>query len=217
MNERVAFDLECAAAQAAPPLVAGADEVGRGALAGPLVAAAVCFDYAEWTADDFSLLGAVNDSKRVAPARRQLLYRAILARARQVSVVVCAAARIDERGLQACNVAALAAALAALQPAPPVCLVDGYPLPAGAPPHRAVVGGDGRSAAVAAASIVAKVTRDRLMARLDGCFPGWGFAEHVGYATPSHHEAIARLGVCVLHRRSFQSVAYRQLGFDLRE
>jgi len=215
VNERFLFDLERATAAGAAPVVGGADEAGRGAIAGPLVAAAVAFDYSLFDDDDYAALADVHDSKRLTRHRRGQLYDEILLRARQTVCVACAPASIDGRGLQACNVGALAEALRRLQPAPPVLLVDGMKLPPGSPPHEVVVGGDGLSAAVAAASIVAKVTRDRLMAALHDLYPAWGFADHVGYGTARHHDAIAVHGVCALHRRSFQSVAYRQLDLGL--
>jgi ribonuclease HII len=210
MNPRLAYDLE----RAGPGLVAGADEAGRGSLAGPLVAAAVLFDYACWSDDDFGDLADLDDSKRLSRRRREAVCGRVLRRARQVTVVSCAPQSIDGRGLQACNVGALERALALLSPTPRLAFVDGFPLKGSAVAHEALVGGDGRSAAVAAASVVAKVTRDRLMARLDERFPQWGFVRHVGYASEEHRRAIVEHGVCELHRLSFDSVAYRQL--DLR-
>jgi ribonuclease HII len=139
------------------------------------------------------------------------LYAEILRRARQVAVVSCSPATIDGRGLHRCNLDGLGAALDALRPRPALCLVDGFRLPGYAGDHRAVVGGDGRSAAIAAASVVAKVTRDRLMLSLHDRHPEYGFDRHVGYATTAHRRAIEAHGVCELHRRSFASIAYRQL------
>ena len=211
MNERFAFDL----ARGGRPLVAGADEAGRGCLAGPLVAAAVCFDYAAFTEADYAALDALDDSKRLTPEHRSSLYREVLRRARQVCVVCFSPATIDARGLHKTNLAALARALESLRPAPAHALVDGFPLPACLLAHEAVVGGDRTSAAVAAASVIAKVTRDRLMRRLHEHFPEYGFDHHFGYATEVHHAAIAEHGVCELHRLSFQSVAYLQLGLPL--
>lgn len=205
------FDLQAAEQAGVDPVVAGADEAGRGALAGPLVVAAVCFDYREWARDDFIALAALTDSKRLSARRRADLVVEILPRARLVTVVVCAARSIDERGLHRCNLESLQVALEALAPPPAVAHVDGFVLSACRVAHRGVVGGDGLSAAVAAASIVAKVTRDGLMHRLHEQYPAWGFDEHVGYATPGHQQAIIRHGVCAQHRRSFASVAYSQL------
>ena len=208
MNERFAFDLELAGRST----VAGADEAGRGSLAGPLVAAAVSFDYAALNAGDFAALDRLNDSKKVPTARRAALYDEILRRARQVVIVCCSADTIDRVGLHRCNIAALARAVEGIVPGPAITLVDGFRLPGCGRAHRALVGGDGRSAAIAAASVVAKVTRDRLMRRLHLAHPQYGFDRHVGYATVAHHEAIAAHGVCALHRLSFASIAYRQLG-----
>ena len=208
MNERFAFDLDLAG----HATVAGADEAGRGCLAGPLVAAAVSFDYAAMDDADFAALDALNDSKKLAKARRAALYDEILRRARQVVIVCRSAGTIDREGLHRCNLDALARAVEGIAPAPRVTLIDGFRLPGCRRPHRAVVGGDGRSAAIAAASVIAKVTRDRLMGRLHLSHPQYGFDRHVGYATAAHREAIVEHGVCELHRLSFASVAYRQLG-----
>jgi ribonuclease HII len=219
VNERFAFDLERCAAATAGRLVAGADEAGRGCLAGPIVAAAVCFDYATWSDDDFAALATLTDSKKLAEAARETLYREVLRRARRVVVVARSSAAIDECGLHVCNLEALGAALegarAAAGDACCVALVDGFALPGCAAAHEAVVGGDGRSAAIAAASVVAKVTRDRVMRRLHEQYPAYGFDRHVGYATAFHQEMITRHGVCPLHRRSFDAVSYRQLGLTL--
>jgi ribonuclease HII len=211
VNERFRFDLEIAGRRA----VAGADEAGRGCLAGPLVAAAVCFDYAALTDDDLAALAPLDDSKKLTARRREALCAQVLLRARQAVVVWCAAGTIDRDGLHHCNLDALARALQGLQPAPDLALVDGFALPGCTPPPRALVGGDGRSAAIAAASVVAKVTRDRLMRRLHERYPRYGFDRHMGYATRAHREAIAAHGVCELHRLSFASVAFQQLGLGL--
>jgi ribonuclease HII len=192
-------------------LVAGADEAGRGCLAGPLVAAAVLIDYEALSNADRRALGGLHDSKQMSAEQRDELYPAVLRAAARVSVVVRCARGIDERGLHVTNLEALSSALERLAPAGATCLVDGFPLRDCAVPHRAVVEGDGTSAAIAAASIVAKVTRDRYMHGAARKHPGWGFEEHVGYSTPEHRAAIERLGISPLHRRSFQSVAYAQL------
>lgn len=211
VNELFVFDADQAEAAGGPPVVAGADEAGRGALAGPLVAAAVCFDYSVWRSEDFEALAGLNDSKQLKAELREELFSAIVPRARRIAVVLRSPLSIDERGLHRCNLDALAASLASLTPPPVVAMVDGFALKDCCVPHQAVIGGDGRSAVVAAASIIAKVTRDRLMHQLHGRYPQWGFDEHVGYATPNHHEAIIAFGLCDLHRRSFNSVAYQQL------
>jgi ribonuclease HII len=192
--------------------VAGADEAGRGCLAGPLVAAAVLIDYETLSRSDRRALAGLHDSKQMRPDQREELYPAVLRAAARVSVVVRCPRGIDERGLHVTNIEALSCALERLAPeADATCLVDGFSLRQCAVAHRAVVEGDGTSAAIAAASVIAKVTRDRYMQRVAGRYPGWGFEEHVGYSTPEHRAAIERLGISPLHRRSFQSVAYSQL------
>lgn len=193
-------------------LVAGADEAGRGCLAGPLVAAAVLIDYEALSRSDRRALAGLHDSKQMHPARREELFPAVLKAASRVSVVVRCVRGIDARGLHVTNIEALASALERLSPGEgATCLVDGFSLRRCTVTHRAVVEGDGTSAAIAAASVVAKVTRDRYMRRIADEHPGWGFDEHVGYSTPEHRKAIEQIGISPLHRRSFQSVAYSQL------
>jgi ribonuclease HII len=195
-------------------LVAGADEAGRGCLAGPLVAAGVLFDYETLTTRELRSLSALNDSKQHTAQAREELYPLVLRCASRVSVISRCVAGIDERGLHNTNLAALRDALrnvTAGVSGEVLCLVDGFSVPEFERPQRAIVDGDATSAAIAAASIVAKVTRDRYMRHADTQHPGWGFAEHVGYSTPVHRDAIARQGVSSLHRMSFQSLAYQQL------
>jgi len=191
--------------------VAGADEAGRGCLAGPLVAAAVLIDYEALSHADRRALAGLHDSKQMTEERREELYPCVLRAAARVSVVIRCVRGIDDRGLHVTNIEALSSALERLAPGDATCLVDGFSLRECAVPHRAVVEGDGTSAAIAAASVVAKVTRDRYMRGAGHEHPGWGFEEHVGYSTPEHREAIGRIGISALHRRSFQSVAYSQL------
>jgi ribonuclease HII len=191
--------------------VAGADEAGRGCLAGPLVAAAVLFDYERLRPVDMRALATLNDSKQQTAAGREELYPAILRIATRVAVVSRCATGIDRRGLHVTNLAALRDALARVVCQGCVCLSDGFAVADLDQDQRAVVGGDARSAAIAAASVIAKVTRDRYMQRADALHPGWEFASHVGYATPEHRAAIERLGTTPLHRMSFQSAAYQQL------
>jgi ribonuclease HII len=189
--------------------VGGADEAGRGCLAGPLVVAAVCIDVRNIGRRARLALSDLDDSKRLAPAVRERLAGVILRAAEQVVVQVASPATIDRDGLHRTNLRLLAKALAALDPCPDVCLVDGFRLGPAAPEHRAVVGGDRRSACIAAASVIAKTARDRLMAGpIARAYPDFGFDRHVGYATPDHHAALAAAGLSPLHRRSFQSVAY---------
>ncbi len=191
--------------------MAGADEAGRGCLAGPLVAAAVLLDLDRIGPAQARALGRLNDSKQQSHEARAALYPVILSIAARVSIVSRCARGIDARGLHRTNLDALRDALAAVAVEGCICLSDGFPV-AGLPhTQRAVVGGDATSAAIAAASVIAKETRDRYMRRADATHPGWRFAQHVGYSTPEHREAIERLGVSPLHRLSFQSTAYQQL------
>lgn len=188
--------------------VAGADEAGRGSLAGPLVVAGVLFDYEELRGARVRPLAALNDSKQVAPEERARLFEAVAAAASAISVRVVPPGEIDRSGLHRSNLAGLRAVLADLHPPAEACLVDGFRLGPSAPPHQALVEGDTRSAAIAAASIVAKVVRDRVMHRLDALYPRYGFLSHVGYITPAHTEAVRRFGPTDLHRRSFQAACY---------
>jgi ribonuclease HII len=191
--------------------VAGADEAGRGSLAGPLVAAAVLFDYERLGLREVRALSALNDSKQHNTEAREALYPIVLRAATRVAVVSRCVRGIDARGLHVTNLAALRDALARVARPGCVCLSDGFPVGDVGHEQRAVISGDARSAAIAAASIVAKVSRDRYMHRADVLHPGWEFATHVGYATPEHRAAIMARGVSPLHRMSFQSAAYQQL------
>jgi ribonuclease HII len=193
--------------------VAGTDEAGRGCLAGPLVAAAVLIDYEQLSRADRRSLAGLHDSKQMTVERRLEMFPSVLRAATRVSVVIRSAAGIDRRGLHVTNLEALSNALERLRPSEETtCLVDGFSLPRCLVPHRAVVQGDATSAAIAAASVLAKVTRDRYMHEAAREHPGWGFDEHVGYSTPEHRQAIEQIGISPLHRRSFQSVAYTQMG-----
>ena len=191
--------------------IAGADEAGRGCLAGPLVAAAVLFDVEALGVREVRALTSLNDSKQHDPEARAELYPVVVRTAAKVMVVSRSVRRIDSRGLHKTNLAALRDALAGVARPGCLCLVDGFAVPDFGHEQRPIVDGDATSAAIAAASIVAKVTRDRFMHRADAVHPGWDFRAHVGYSTPEHREAIQRLGVSPLHRLSFQSTAYQQL------
>ncbi len=183
--------------------IAGVDEVGRGALFGPVVAAAVVLP-PDW---DPSLAPGLTDSKLLAPQRRQELHDIIVARAVAVSVGLASSEVIDEIGIVPANLRAMSEALSGLDPAPDVVIVDGIgPLPKG---YRgcALIGGDARCLSVSAASVVAKVTRDRLVCELAREFPQYDLDGNKGYGTPSHREALARLGPTRLHRYSFSPVA----------
>src|SRR5262245_40691672 len=187
--------------------VAGADEAGRGSLAGPLVAAAVLLDYGDLRGRRLAPLARLNDSKQLEPGERESLFVAVLRTATKVAIEIVSPGEIDRTGLHRSNLRALAAALEAVGDAD-ARLVDGFRLGAAAPEHRAVVDGDEKSAAIAAASVVAKVVRDRAMRRLDALYPAFGFASHVGYITPAHSAVVRERGPCSLHRRSFEARCY---------
>ena len=194
--------------------VAGADEAGRGCLAGPLVAAAVLFDFDRLGPREVRALGLLNDSKQHTEEAREALYPVVMRIATKVVVTSRSAGGIDRRGLHKTNLAALRESLLKVAGgrADIICLSDGFAVgDIGGHERRAIVDGDATSAAIAAASIIAKVTRDRFMRRADTRHPGWEFAAHVGYSTPEHRDAIQRHGVSPLHRMSFQSAAYQQL------
>jgi ribonuclease HII len=188
--------------------VAGADEAGRGPLAGPLLVAGVLLDYAKLRDHKVRPLACLNDSKQCSEADREALYRAVLGCAERVVVRAVPATLIDLVGLHRSNLAGLRAVLSELSPPAEVCLVDGFRLGPLAPEHRAVVDGDEKSAAIAAASIVAKVTRDRMMRRMDALYPAYGFRSHVGYITPSHTAVVREVGPSEIHRRSWRARAY---------
>jgi ribonuclease HII len=176
---------------------AGIDEVGRGPLAGPVAAAAIILD-----PDD--LPAGLDDSKALTPPARDALYELILAKALAVGVAFASAREIDQINIRQATFLAMRRALAALAIRPVYALVDGNDLPPGlCCAAETIVKGDATSASIAAASIVAKVTRDRLMRRLHAQHPVYGFAEHVGYATPAHLAAIAAHGPSPFHRLSF--------------
>jgi ribonuclease HII len=188
--------------------VAGTDEAGRGSLAGPLVVAGVLLDYGCLRDHKVRPLGLLNDSKQCPPERREQLFRAVLRCSERIEVRVVPQGEIDRNGLHRSNLAAMRSILHALSPPAEACLVDGFRLGPSAPEHRAVVDGDEKSAAIAAASIVAKVTRDRLMRRMDALFPHYGFSSHVGYITPGHSAVVRERGPSRIHRRSFQALCY---------
>jgi ribonuclease HII len=191
--------------------VAGADEAGRGCLAGPLVGAAVLFDLDRLTLADRRTLSRLNDSKQHSEAAREELYPLVMRACARTAVISRCVRGIDSRGLHVTNLDALRAALLRVAVPGTVCLVDGFKVPEFGYEQRAVIDGDARSAAIAAASVLAKVTRDRYMRRAAERHPEWDFAAHVGYSTPEHRAAIASHGVSPLHRLSFNSTAYQQL------
>jgi len=183
-------------------VVAGVDEAGRGPWAGPVVAGAVILDRAALTAD---LRTHLDDSKALRRAERERLYAILMATAR-VGIGRAEVAEIDAHNILQATLRAMARAVDALGTVPDLALVDGNREPRLACPARCVVKGDSRSLSVAAASIVAKVTRDRIMAELAAAFPGYGWERNAGYGTAEHRVALERLGVTPHHRRSFAPV-----------
>jgi ribonuclease HII len=184
--------------------VAGVDEAGRGPLAGPVVAAAVIFQVARPEAGIDKRLHDLNDSKQLTPRQRDDFF-AILTSDPDIwhAIAVVDAATIDRVNILQATHRAMNMALAQLQPQPGHVLVDGRPVNSMSLPNTALVKGDARSYSIAAASVLAKVTRDRMMLEFDQRYPGYGFAEHKGYGTPQHLAAIAERGPCPIHRRSF--------------
>jgi ribonuclease HII len=176
--------------------IAGVDEVGRGPLAGPVVAAAVILDLAQVPA-------GLDDSKALNAKKRMALYPLIMAQARAVCVASLPASVIDAINIRQATLRAMALALSGLSVKPDVMLVDGRDLPSFAAQGEAVIGGDGKVLSIAAASIIAKVTRDRMMATLDRHYPAYGFAAHAGYGTAKHLQALSQHGPTAHHRLSF--------------
>jgi ribonuclease HII len=200
-NLRPTFRRERAALKRGVWPVAGCDEAGRGPLAGPVVAAAVVLDPRH-------VPRGLDDSKKLDAETRERLYARICAAA-EVAVAFAPPARIDRDNILRASLWALARAVRGLPVRPKLVLVDGRDRIDAGCDCEAVVSGDAMIASIAAASIVAKVTRDRLMIRLGLEFPGYGFEHHKGYSVPEHFEALARLGPTIHHRRSFAPVAAR--------
>ncbi len=179
--------------------VAGIDEAGRGPLAGPVVAGAVILPR------DLSIRG-IDDSKKLTAAKREELFELIVRDAVSVGTGIVSEGVIDEINILRATHRAMREAVAGLDVTPSHVLVDGDPIPALDLPQTAIHQGDSKSTAIAAASIVAKVTRDRMIVELDARYPGYGFARHKGYGTREHISALMRLGPCEIHRRSFRIV-----------
>jgi len=196
---RPTFARERAAMRRGVAPVAGCDEAGRGPLAGPVVAAAVILDPRR-------IPRGLDDSKKLTAGRREALYAKICARA-QVAVAFAPPTRIDCDNIRQASLWALTRAVRALPVRPRLVFVDGCDRIDCGCDCESVIGGDALVLSIAAASIVAKVTRDRLMARLGLCHPGYGFERHMGYSVPEHFQALARLGPTIHHRRSFAPVA----------
>ena len=188
--------------RAAGGRVAGVDEAGRGPWAGPVVAAAVVLDVGDLPP---RVRARITDSKLLTAEQRAALHPAILACA-DAAVGIASVAEIDSMNILHATLLAMRRAIARLAQVPDLVLVDGNRVPSLPCPVRTVVGGDRKSLSIAAASIVAKVTRDRLMARLAADYPGYGWERNAGYGTAEHRAALARLGPCVHHRRSFRPI-----------
>jgi len=192
--------------QRPPLLTAGVDEAGRGPLAGPVVVAAVILDPAR-------RIRGLADSKILTAARRETLDTRIRERAIAFSVIAVEVAEIDRVNIFQATMLGMARALAALTPLPALALIDGNHVPKNIQcSTRAIVNGDALEPAISAASILAKVARDRIMCELHARYPGYGFARHKGYSTPEHFAALQRLGPCCEHRTSFAPVRQLRLG-----
>lgn len=202
MDSPPTFKREFALWRSGLRLIAGVDEVGRGPLAGPVVAAAVVLPPRcryRWLRD-------VRDSKLLTASKREQLAARILERALAVGVGSEPPGRIDELGIAPAGRAAMVAAVNALAPAAEYALIDAFALPDLSVPYDAIIDGDALCVSIAAASIVAKVERDRMMAAYEELYPGYGFAHNKGYSTPDHMRALSQLGPCPIHRRSFAPV-----------
>ena len=182
--------------------IAGVDEAGRGPCAGPLVVAAVILNDA-----NAQELKDVRDSKEVSESKREALFDVIMSVAESVSVIVIPPAEIDERGVHAANLDGMRRAVKGLSIEPAYVLTDGYAIEGLAIPNVAVWKGDQVVTAISAASIIAKVTRDRMMIELDKKYPQYGFAKHKGYITAAHTKALTEHGPCIEHRKSFSNIA----------
>jgi ribonuclease HII len=193
------FSFEQAAMERGHAFVCGIDEAGRGPWAGPVVAAAVILDPRQ-------IPGGMNDSKKLTHQKREELFAPICA-ASQFGIGIVDAATIDEINILQATYLAMQRALSALKNPPQLALVDGNRAPKFLCPVQTIVGGDGKSLSIAAASILAKVTRDRMMVELDKEFPNYGFAAHKGYGTPMHQAALTKFGPVAIHRKSFKPVA----------
>ncbi|MDO5670719.1 MAG: ribonuclease HII [Corynebacterium sp.] len=181
--------------------VAGVDEAGRGACCGPLTVAACILPPGE-----IAGLEKLTDSKKLTPAWREKLYPRIIDAALAWSVVSISAAAIDARGIQHANISGMRRAVAQLEVRPGYVLTDAWRIPGLDVPHLPVVGGDAHVRAISAASVLAKVTRDRFMVELDARYPGYGFASHKGYSTKAHMAAVRQHGGCAEHRYTYANV-----------
>jgi ribonuclease HII len=210
-SDLLSFEREAASSDASR--IAGVDEAGRGPLAGPVVAAAFMADLAWLEAEAPRSLAGLNDSKQLTPASRDRFYALLTAPNPAVSwaAAVVPPDEIDRLNILRATHLGMARALSQLPSLPDLALVDGLPVRGLPCPHKAIVSGDASSLLIAAASVIAKVTRDRLMVEADALYPGYGFAAHKGYGTRAHLDALARLGPCPIHRRSFAPVSQLRL------
>jgi ribonuclease HII len=195
---RPTFELESAEHQLGSRPIAGVDEAGRGTWAGPVVAAAVILNPDRIPAN-------IDDSKVLDEDSRAYLYKRIM-KVAIVAVGIADVDRIDRDNILGATLWAMAEAVAQLTDTPKLVLIDGNRSPRLPMPARTIVKGDAKCLSIAAASIIAKVTRDRLMMELARDYPGYGFERHKGYGTPEHHAALTKLGISALHRRSFKPV-----------
>ena len=197
------FEIERRHLEAGRRLIAGVDEAGRGALCGPVVAAAVVFPTDWISGSGPAWLAGVDDSKRLRPLRRKILARSIRGET-AVGIGLASHLEIDALNILRASQEAMRRAVAALGLSPDFVLIDGLPVVDFPRPQEAVVGGDRKSLSIAAASIIAKVWRDRFVTFLGRRYPGYGLEKHKGYGTRAHYEALAALGPTPFHRRSFK-------------
>ncbi|MGL4950122.1 MAG: ribonuclease HII [Anaeroplasmataceae bacterium] len=180
--------------------ICGVDEVGRGPIAGPLVVSAVIMPY------DYRLNG-VNDSKQLSETKRESLYKEIVKNALAISTIFIYEDEIDDTNIYQATIKAMLKAINSLKVKPDYCLIDAMPLVQLEIPHDSIIKGDSKSASIAAASIIAKVTRDEYMKKMDLKFPNYGFARHKGYLTDFHKKSLDKFGPCEIHRKSFKPVS----------
>jgi ribonuclease HII len=193
------FEVESQALSVGRGPVVGVDEAGRGPWAGPVVAAAVVLEASR-------IPPGIDDSKLLEPTKREELFEALIASGAVIGIGIAEVDRIARMNILAASLWAMRRAVTALKVRPALALVDGNCPPRLTCKARTVVGGDAKCLSIAAASIVAKVTRDRIMVELGARLPQYGFERHKGYGTPEHRDAIARHGVCKHHRRSFEPI-----------
>jgi ribonuclease HII len=180
-------------------LIAGVDEVGRGALAGPVIAAAVILDLN-------NIPSGLNDSKKLSAKARERLVKEIKEKALGISIAEISAIEIDETNIHKASLKAMSKAVLGLNPLPEYILVDGFAIPKMEIPQKAIIKGDSLSVSIAAASIIAKVARDRLMQEYDLTWPEYGFSKHVGYGTADHLAKLRKYGASKIHRKTFHGV-----------